>query len=60
MKHCPDCGGKLKKGKEKHEKHLGTTTLFKCLKCQEAWVVEYDTYEQRETIYRAGNENDGD
>jgi len=58
MKHCPDCGAELKKGKEKHEKHLGTTTLYKCTKCDVKWILEYDTYEQRETIYRAVDGND--
>ena len=58
MKHCPDCGAKAKKVMEKYQKHLGTTTLYRCPKCDEKWVLEYDEFEQRETIYRGIKEAD--
>jgi hypothetical protein len=60
MKHCPDCGGKVEKSREKSEKHLGTTTAFKCEKCEAEWISEWNDFDQQETIYRSGSESADD
>lgn len=49
---CTKCGRKCREIGVKYTKYIGTQTIYKCINCDEYWVLSWDEFDQTEILSR--------